>query len=189
MFNSKIAGVHVVVRTVKRDQSAKLGERFRMIIHPNVEYSILPWLACSRPPDNHECGRLLAANITACFLCTVERCEHSVCEVAFALSECLGHSRPDCVARHQVRLHREVASDMNRSTRRSALNLRCRCLLSCNSACGNDVATAGERRNVSLCVDYTNLTDLTCSIRMEKRLQCLRRAFSCAKKIESELSV
>ena len=101
----------MIVGALQGDEALQFHERFRTVVHTQIENAILPGLARRFAGHHDERGRLPAANIAADFLSRVQRREHSIRQVAFGGFEGLGHRRPDFVVRHQVSLHGKIFAD------------------------------------------------------------------------------
>src|SRR6266542_2815295 len=63
LFNRKVAGIHVIIRALQRNEPTKFCQRFRTIIYTQIERAIFPWLTRRLSRDHKERGRLPAANV------------------------------------------------------------------------------------------------------------------------------
>src|SRR6185503_10280168 len=135
-----------------------------------------PWLSSAGCIHNSQRRGLLATNVPAHCLCSIECSKHAVGNVAFRLRKSLCHCWPDFVVRHEIRLRGEITPDAECSVGVTALNARLRRLRPGDSTCRDDVAASSERSDISLCIDHRNLSYCTRRIAVEQRAQCIRSA-------------
>jgi hypothetical protein len=140
-----VAAIHAQVGAIQDHEPPELGEGLRMVLDAQIEEAIRPRAAARRPPHDDERRRLAAADVAAGGFGGVERGEEALGEVALRLLERLRHRRPDALAPHEVRLHREsLARRVSRE---------------------GDAALSGVRRHPALRVHHRHLADRGVRIR------------------------
>ena len=113
--------------------------------------------------------RLLAADVAADGLRSLERDHHALGQVALRGLEGLRHGRPDLVVRHEVRLHRVALPDV--------------------LAGGLDVLLPGVGGDAPLRVDHGHLPDLPLRVGGEQAGQRVGRALPGAHHLEPQRAV
>ena len=153
LLDCQIAGIHVIVSPLERDQTPQLFQRLRAIIDAQIKGPIFPCLTGRLAGNDDDRSRLPATDITTNGLCRIERCEHAVGQIASCLFKSLRHRRPDLVIEHQVRLHRKI--------------------LTYDLTCGRDIVLAGPRVHISSSINHRYLTHIATGVSCEQSPQGL----------------
>ena len=89
-------------------ETAQLGERRGIVLHPQVVDPIHPRLAGRLAADDEDGRRLPASDVSALRLGGLQRLEHTFRQVAFRRLERARHRGPDARLLHKVCLHAVV---------------------------------------------------------------------------------